>query len=361
MFLVLIVVLAGGIFASAPWWTPRVRGIADGALSAWFAPPGPSPIEQRLGAIETASSALNTRLTAVEQKPAPATVAPAAVAALEARTAALERAKAEQPPASPALNAAGNEALVGQAQLITSLTARIATLEAAIGNVARLDQLAKEVETLSASRAEAASVLALADRVAALENTDRDVARDRTAVAAVVLATAQLRSALDEGRAFAVELETVAALASRAGFNFERTGFADFAARGLATSESLSANFSATAGTILRSDINTAATDSLWARTIDRILSIATIRPVGDVTGMSATAVVARAEARLANRDLAAAVEELGGLTGPAADAAESWLAPARARVAADAAVIALTNKAIAGLGQATGTGTSAP
>jgi hypothetical protein len=55
---------------------------------------------------------------------------------------------------------------------------------------------------------------------------------------------------------------------------------------------------------------------------------------------------VARAEAALEQGNLAAAVAELEGLEGAAADAAAPWLAEARARLAAQAALAALQDRA---------------
>ena len=85
--------------------------------------------------------------------------------------------------------------------------------------------------------------------------------------------------------------------------------------------------------------------DRAWAR----LRSLVTVRPVGgDVTGDSPEAHLARAEARLGEGDLASAVTELEALEGPAAEAAAPWLAGARARLAADQAIEALRERALA-------------
>ena len=85
--------------------------------------------------------------------------------------------------------------------------------------------------------------------------------------------------------------------------------------------------------------------DRAWAR----LRSLVTVRPVGgDVAGDSPEAHLARAEARLDEGDLAGAVSELEALEGPAAEAAAPWLAGARARVAADQAIEALRERALA-------------
>jgi hypothetical protein len=72
-----------------------------------------------------------------------------------------------------------------------------------------------------------------------------------------------------------------------------------------------------------------------------------TVRPVGaDVSGEGAPARVARAEAALAHGDLAAAVAEIEPLEGAADAAAAPWLAEAHQRMAAQAAVAALQDRA---------------
>jgi uroporphyrinogen-III synthase len=59
-------------------------------------------------------------------------------------------------------------------------------------------------------------------------------------------------------------------------------------------------------------------------------------------------AVAARAEARLAAGDVAGAVAEVDRLTGPAAAAAQAWLAAAKARLAAERTLDELSRHALA-------------
>ncbi len=173
---------------------PRVLDLAGTILPSIFSPAPPSPPELRVAEAKAAAKVLTSRISALEQKPLPPPVAPAALTALETRITALEQAQSQaqagETKTDTGLAQAGNEALIGQAQLLTALTARIATLESAIGNVAKLGELAKSVETLTAKGAGASQVLALSERLAALETAQRDVAADRAGAAAVVLATA---------------------------------------------------------------------------------------------------------------------------------------------------------------------------
>ncbi len=60
-----------------------------------------------------------------------------------------------------------------------------------------------------------------------------------------------------------------------------------------------------------------------------------------------------RRSLRELNTDCCAAIEEMAALDGPARSPADGWLREAKARVAADAALTALSAKAVAGIGQA--------
>lgn len=88
--------------------------------------------------------------------------------------------------------------------------------------------------------------------------------------------------------------------------------------------------------------------NSWWHGIVQRLSSAVTIRRVGDVTGDSLDARLARADQRLAARDLQGAVEALAGLTGAPATAVAGWLNDARARLTLDKAMSDLSAAAIA-------------
>ena len=83
--------------------------------------------------------------------------------------------------------------------------------------------------------------------------------------------------------------------------------------------------------------------EGLFEQAANNLRQLVTVRPVGaKAEGENAAAVVARAQARLQEGDLAAAVQEVEQLSGEAAQAAQPWLDQARARLAAEEAVSAL-------------------
>ena len=118
------------------------------------------------------------------------------------------------------------------------------------------------------------------------------------------------------------------------------------AASGVPTLAALRSSFDAVANQIVHA-AQAPEGDGLLEQAAGNLMSLVTVRPVGaDVEGDSAVARVARAEAALEDGDLAAAVAELEALDGAAAEAAAPWLAEARPRLAAEAALHTLQERA---------------
>ena len=116
---------------------------------------------------------------------------------------------------------------------------------------------------------------------------------------------------------------------------------------GVPTAAQLARGFSEVARAVVAAGAGDEA-DGLLSGVLRRLGEVITVRPVGNVTGSGAGAVVARAEYRLAGGDLTGAITELDGLAGPAAEAAVAWRAEADARLAADAAFADFAGKAVA-------------
>ena len=89
--------------------------------------------------------------------------------------------------------------------------------------------------------------------------------------------------------------------------------------------------------------------DAGWlAKTVNRLTSVVTVRRIGEVAGPTAEARIARAETRLAAGDLAAAIEDLAPLETAPGGLLTAWLADARARLALDAALDDVSQRALA-------------
>ncbi|CAA7621287.1 COG4223 family protein [Magnetospirillum sp. SS-4] len=278
------------------------------------------------GGVETESlrtelSAVTRRLAQLEARPEPAVSGSAPAPADDSRLAALEQAMRglQAQPAAPATLAAD------------------------------VDSISKQLAEMRKTAADSATMLRLVDRLDQVEASLRDLQARRSSAAALLLAVGQLREAVNAGRAFDAELRAVKVLAGdEAALAGAADAIAERAEAGLATRPALTARFDALAPRLIRAEI-LPDEDGWQRRVMDRLLNLVTVRREdGNAAGESAAAQVARAQAALGRGDLAAAVSELGSLPpGPAAQAS-SWLAEAKARLAADKALSEMAAQAVA-------------
>ncbi len=165
---------------------------------------------------------------------------------------------------------------------------------------------------------------------------------------AVVLSVGQLRNALRDSKSFARELASLRGLTTG---DAEITAVIDqlqpLADDGVPTIDQLRVDFNRLAPQIVRSAVVGDGT-RWWRQALYRIESVISIRRVGaDVPGDTADAIVARADAKMDDDDVAGAVAALQALTGLSADIANPWIHDAEKRIAADAAETELTRLAI--------------
>lgn len=283
---------------------------------------------------------IDQRLAALERD------LPGRIASLErdmsARVAASEKARADLAQRiagdSDRIAAAENR-ITTLAQSIEALTGRIDQLEQEpkqTGDPARLAMLTAENRRLGQELAR------LQEEVASL-NAVLGERADSRRNGNLALALGQLREALSRGVPYDAALSTVRAVAADdTGLMQAVSALDENAARGIPTRADLRARFDAVAAEIVRS-AQTSGASGWWRPLLDRLSSLISVRPVGEVKGDSAAAIVARAERQLAADDLAGAVAELEKLSGPAAAPAQTWLAEARARLAAEAVLSRLT------------------
>jgi len=262
-------------------------------------------------------------------------------------------------------------------QNVENLSARLASLEEVAGRVASLEattgggedaaealaKLTEEANALAGRLAETEGRLgsleeadsALRSEVEALDAADRAGVEAATDGTALALAIGQLRVALRLSSPYAAELDQVRGLvqndAEAASLLEPLAANAD---RGVPTLEGLRRRFPEAARTAAAAGQGDNA-EGFMGGVLRRISKVVSVRPVGMVEGEDAGSVVARAESRLGDGDLAGAVGELDGLTGLAAEAMASWRAQAEARLAADQAVSALAALAIGKLTAAGG------
>ena len=345
------IALAALVLAAAmtlPIWAPLL-GLAQKPAASPPSAADDATLVRELGGLATSLGAIEARLGNLEVltktpsagTPAkmPAAAAPAAptaplaeeLAASAARVTALERTVAElakrPPPAAGAADVSGETA----AQL-ASLTKRVAELE-------------HDNEALAEERT------ATEQRLAALEAELKRMAAVDVRRAALVLAISQLREALARSLPYDKALTELAALAAGdAELEAAVAALKPTAATGVATLGELAERFDGAALAAARAAIG-GHRPGWIGETLARLERLVVVRHTGALAGNGTDALLARAEVELKAGQLAAATTVLDGLSAPAAEAMRPWLASAKARLAADAALAALSSRAVARLG----------
>jgi hypothetical protein len=323
----------GGLVAifTVDFWNPRAGVEQDGTAVA--------ALEQSLDGLRRDLGSQNAALEKLTSKvadlpaEAPAVPSPEVLGDLAALNAAAEDLAArlgriEKTAGAPA---ASPEALESLSSASRDLGGRVASLEARLGDLERFERELEGLKTRLAGRPTAGGEMAL------------------------MLALVQLRDALGGSGPYEPQLAALRAAAAGDGdLGAAMAPLAPHAARGVPTVAILSRSFSKAAGGIVAAGAGEEA-DGPLSGVLRRLSDVVTVRPIGDVEGLGAGAVVARAEHRLQAGDLASAVQELDGLSGPAAEAAAAWRSDAEARLAADAALAALGAQVVAKLSPAGG------
>jgi uroporphyrinogen-III synthase len=363
---------AAAAVVTRPQWQPLLAGLTGEPAGGEGAVAAPE-LDQRLAALEADIGDLDAALARIAAQPANG--AGAKVDALSERLDALEKrldaleketqaaiaaaAGASAAGASAAGAAAGGvtaEDLTPLRDAVEQLTERVAAVEGrAPGDAADAEALASLSGELTSL---AARLTTAEDAGRGLQATVEQLAEAREAAqasaggsAALALAVAQLRDALRGGAPYSAELQQLRGLSHD---DPELAALLDplapHAESGAPTLEALQRSFPQVArGAIAAAQGDEA--DGWLGGVLRRVSGVITVRPVGEVEGDSAGAVIARAESRLQVGDLAAAASELDGLQGRAAEEMRAWRDQAQARVVAERALSQLAAHAIAKLG----------
>ncbi|MDP6786651.1 MAG: mitofilin family membrane protein [Rhodospirillales bacterium] len=347
--------IGGALYATEPMWFPVLDSYLSKAAKDPFLDPRMTGLDDRVGALENQAKARAESSATIADLERRRRLSSERLAALieqvDGLATALESVKkmiaattlpavAEDTSESLRRFSQRLEGLEGTRSALGEVASRLSKLESA---AAAEDSEAVDLKGLEARNTElSAAINRLAQRLNALAVPAG--AGDHGAAAkapAVVLAVGQLRAALRTSGPFAKELAAVEAVAGK---NAEAApaiaALRPHAATGIAALESLRRRFDATAGEIVAAPLGGAGTGwkeraGRWLTSLVRVRRTAAVA-ADDGTGEGTEAVVARAETLLRAGDLIAAVQVLGALEGPAAAAAEDWLADARARLAAE-------------------------
>jgi hypothetical protein len=185
---------------------------------------------------------------------------------------------------------------------------------------------------------------ALEERVNALSVNAR--ASVAPALAAEIVALGTLRDAIQSGAPFTTELAAVRALLGERAARLQSLESA--AGAGVPTQAQLARRFAELASGLARVPD---ADGGYFSRLVTSATRLIEVRPVGEIRGESAGAVVARIEARLQQNDLAGALDEAAHLPASAKTIAADWIALATQKRDADRAVKDLIAASLAALG----------
>lgn len=246
--------------------------------------------------------------------------------------------------------------ILGRRSDETAVTAREAR-QRADATAATLTELTQKLARPGAPAIERSELETLAGRVAAVERAERSVeaqlaksatSEDRTARLAV--AAAALAAAVERGAPFATELGAVKSLAF-----IEPASLAAldaFAATGVPTAALLARELS----TLVPALATAAGAPAQAGGLLDRLQAgaerLVRIRPLDEVAGSDAAAMVARIDSRATRADVAGALAELAQLPPDVRAPAGPWIARAQARAAAVEASRRLAADALSGLGK---------
>lgn len=313
-----------------------------------------TPVNRRIEALDAARAGLETRLAALEQRPAPAAGGSAAAAApvpavdlaplrteidaLKAAVEAVATAQRATPPAPPPAPPAPSVDMA-------SVEARMAALMAPQSG--RIAEIGSTLQLLEAEmKATAATGATLTEKVATLEAA-RAQAGDSSRRAALVVGLGALRAAIDRGQPFAEELRMASALGLPAE---AASALQSHAERGLPATGALAQRFAALAPALLRAAPGPAADGTMLERLTASAQNLVRIRPVGEAAGDDVPTAIARIEAKLRRADLAGALVDFDRLPEPVRALGADWAAEARARAAAESALRRLSTDAASAL-----------
>lgn len=349
-------------------WPVAAAGAAGVALTLLvFAVAG------MVGGRDAGPSALEVRLTRVEQqvrelvtKPQALAVEPRTVDDLIGRVARLEAAMATPRPPSTDPAVANRIALLeGEAKALSERIGVLARRNDEIASLAAEARKRADAAALAAAEFPKAGIAgvpraevdALAKRVVALEQAAKALEAEsgrRTAgggdlaLRLVVLASA-LGIAVDRGVPFAAELEVARAVAPDPKALAPLTAFA---AAGVPSAESLARELVSLLPAIAKAAGLSAGEGGFFDRLKANAEKVIRVRPLDEPVGDDPAAVLRRIEARAAQRNLAGAVAELAKLPPPARALAKEWLAKVAARDAAIEASRRFVAAAFAALGK---------
>jgi len=231
-----------------------------------------------------------------------------------------------------------------------SLTNRVAALEAVPkassgASDQALAALRGELDKLRATVQSSASADAsLTSRMDQAEAKLNDRGPEQQVARAV--AAAALKAAIDRGGSFETELQTFATVAADDPAVAE---LQKFAANGVPSRSELQRDFPRVADSMLEATVQPDPNQGIAGRLLSSAMSVVKVRRVGDVTGETPEAIVARMEEGLRNGNLQASVREWDSLPEPAKTVSRDFKQKLDARMQVENLVGGTLTRAVAG------------
>jgi hypothetical protein len=234
----------------------------------------------------------------------------------------------------------------------SALEQRIAPLEAAKSEAPQVDGLSEKVTALEAAlqserSAQASATSELTRRLADAE-TKLNEPRDDIEVARAI-ASAALKAAIDRGGPFLTELDTLSKVTPD---DPAITSLQSFAATGVPSRSELMQKFPDVANAMLSAINQPDPNQGIMERLTESAFSLVKVRPVGNIEGETADAMIARMENKLRNGDLQGAALEWNGLPEAAKTASADYKKSLDARIEVENLVGGTLNRAITSTGR---------
>lgn len=268
---------------------------------------------QQLGDLKTQLTQLGGRVTSIENRP-------------------------EQ---QPAITAESIEAK------IEPLNSQLSTLQS------RLDEMQGRVEQFPALQSRLDELQGRVEKFPDLQSRVESIAQAQSRfqsdsrAAALAMALYNLRRATDEGKPFTEELQAISTMAP---IQLDLKALEAHGNAGVRNLEQLQSDFQTAANSAIDAE-NEPEDETLTSNIWSQAKSLVRIRRKGNVEGDTTRAILARAEFQLMNNNLAGAIAEAGQLKGAAGEQLQPWLAQAKARIAAEEALVQIEAKILTAVG----------
>lgn len=234
----------------------------------------------------------------------------------------------------------------------SALEQRIATLESTKVEAPQTDGLSEKIAALEAAlqserSAQASATAELTRRLADAEAKINEP-RDDIEVARAI-ASAALKAAIDRGGPFLTELDTLSRVTPD---DPAIASLQSFAATGVPSRSELMQKFPDVANAMLSAINQPDPNQGIMERLTESAFSLVKVRPVGNIEGETAEAMIARMENKLRNGDLQGAALEWNGLPDAAKTASADYKKSLDARIEVENLVGGTLNRAITSTGR---------